>query len=106
MIFTTYQEREDGSTRIGKLPEIWSSIFQLTYLDKTLKTPETPFPDFLTVYSELWKNLDPQTKVSKNPTIEGALKLAKGIGDREGGMLTLVTGSLHLVGGALNILSP
>jgi folylpolyglutamate synthase len=106
VIFTTYQEREDGSTRIGKLPEIWSSIIQLTSLDKTLKTPETPFPDFLTVYSELWKSLDPQTKVSKNSTIEGALKLAKRIGDQEGGMLTLVTGSLHLVGGALNILCP
>ena len=32
--------------------------------------------------------------------------LAKRIGDQEGGMQTLVTGSLYLVGGALNILCP
>jgi folylpolyglutamate synthase len=58
------------------------------------------------VYSELWKKFDPQAKVLKHSTIEGALMLAKRIGDQEGGVQALVTGSLHMVGGALNILRP
>jgi folylpolyglutamate synthase len=60
----------------------------------------------LAVYSEFWKKFDPQANVLKHSTIEGALMLAKRIGDQEGGMQTLVTGSLYLVGGALNILCP
>ncbi|PLB54113.1 folylpolyglutamate synthase [Aspergillus steynii IBT 23096] len=90
VIFTTYQEREDGSTRI----------------DKTLKAPETPFPDLCAIYSSLWKAFDPQAMVSTDPTIEGAIKQARKIAAREGDMQVLVTGSLHLVGGALNLLRP
>ncbi|KAF9882760.1 hypothetical protein FE257_005308 [Aspergillus nanangensis] len=90
VIFTTYDEREDGSTRI----------------DKNLKEPETPFPDYRTIYSSLWNEIDPQAAVSSESTIEGAIKAALEIGHRNGGMQVLVTGSLHLVGGALNILRP
>ncbi|KAJ5899211.1 folylpolyglutamate synthase [Penicillium taxi] len=90
VIFTTYQEREDGSTRI----------------DKTLKVPETPFPDMCAIYSSLWKKIHPNTEVSIEPTIEGAISLAEGLSIKHGGMQTFVTGSLHLVGGALNLLRP
>ena len=74
--------------------------------DKTLKVPETPFPDLCGIYSSLWKAFDPQATVSTDPTIEGAIKQAKTIAAQEGGVQVLVTGSLHLVGGALNLLRP
>ncbi|KAK1148183.1 hypothetical protein N8T08_010828 [Aspergillus melleus] len=90
VIFTTYQEREDGTSRI----------------DKTLKVPETPFPDLCGIYSSLWKAFDPQATVSTDPSIEGAIKQAKTIAAEEDGVHVLVTGSLHLVGGALNLLRP
>ncbi|KAJ5594687.1 folylpolyglutamate synthase, partial [Penicillium hispanicum] len=90
VIFTTYQEREDGTTRI----------------DKTLKAPETPFSDLCPIYSSLWKETHPHAAVSIEPTIEGAIKLAERISEQQGGMHALVTGSLHLVGGALSLLRP
>ncbi|CEJ61085.1 hypothetical protein PMG11_09628 [Penicillium brasilianum] len=90
VIFTTYQEKEDGSTRI----------------DKTLKVPETPFPDLCSIYTSLWKEFHPNTTVSTEPTIEQAIRLAERIGLQEGGMEAFVTGSLHLVGGALSLLRP
>ncbi|RAL09340.1 bifunctional folylpolyglutamate synthase/dihydrofolate synthase [Aspergillus homomorphus CBS 101889] len=90
VIFTTYNEREDGSTRI----------------DKTLKAPEKPFPDLCSIYSTRWKEFDSQATVSTTETIEEAIKAAKSISAQHGGIHVLVTGSLHLVGGALNILRP
>ncbi|KAJ5950463.1 Mur ligase C-terminal [Penicillium vulpinum] len=90
VIFTTYQEREDGTTRI----------------DKTLKVPQTPFPDFCAIYSSLWQEFDPIAAVSTKPTIEAAIRSAKRLGAQRGGMEVFVTGSLHLVGGALHFLRP
>ncbi|KAL2390322.1 hypothetical protein RJ035_001359 [Blastomyces gilchristii] len=90
VIFTTYQESEGGS--MGK--------------DRTVKLAEPSFPEFCDLYSSIWKGLNPQGVVSCEPTIEGAIKFAKRMGALQGGMEVLVTGSLHLVGGALNILRP
>ncbi|PKY02155.1 folylpolyglutamate synthase [Aspergillus campestris IBT 28561] len=90
VIFTTYQERQDGSTRI----------------DKTLKSPETPYPDLCAIYTSLWKEMDAEATVSVEPSIEGAIKVAESIGSEKGGAHVFVTGSLHLVGGALNLLRP
>lgn len=53
----------------------------------------------------MWKTFDPQAKVSTDSTIEGAIKQARKIA-AEDDMQVLVTGSLHLVGGALNLLRP
>lgn len=50
--------------------------------------------------------MDPKAAIIKEQTIEGALNTARRIGEEKGGMQTLVTGSLHLVGGALNLLRP
>lgn len=72
--------------------------------DNTLKVPETPFPNLCAIYSSLWKECDPQAIVSSESTIEGAIELAEKIGTERGGVQVFVTGSLHLVGGALNIL--
>lgn len=52
------------------------------------------------------KNIDAKATISLERTIEGALNLARRIGDRDNGMQTLITGSLHLVGGALCLLEP
>ncbi|KAJ5407315.1 folylpolyglutamate synthase [Penicillium sp. CMV-2018d] len=73
---------------------------------KTIKEPETPFPDLCATYVSLWKDFDNQAVVASEPTIEAALNLAKRISAQEGGMQVFVTGSLHLVGGALNLLRP
>ena len=45
----------------------------------------------------------PDTKKSFQPTIEGALRLAKSL-DEGSGTASLITGSLYLVGGALRVL--
>lgn len=47
----------------------------------------------------------PHAKVSVEPTVEGALSLAKA-SDQGKGVHTLITGSLYLVGSALRLLEP
>jgi folylpolyglutamate synthase len=122
VIFTAYTERLDGKSRIGKShlqnkqsmhglkPLSFCFLMSLQKPDKTFKIPETPFPDFPTIYRDLWsQKIDPEAQVFTEDTIEGALNLARKIGEQHGsagGMQTLITGSLHLVGGALNILRP
>lgn len=108
MIFTTYQEREDGLKRIGKQQrQVYSSRPRVNHFTIDKSMPDTPFPEFCdTFYVPLWKELDPQAEVSSEKTIEGAIKLAKRISAQQGGMQCFVTGSLHLVGGSLSILRP
>ncbi|QYS97063.1 Folylpolyglutamate synthase [Trichoderma simmonsii] len=66
--------------------------------------------DKLTVqkaFAEKWAAIDPKSKVVVLPTIEDALNYARGVagGLPEGEVVqAYVTGSLHLVGGALGIL--
>lgn len=50
--------------------------------------------------------MHPHAAVSTEPTIQGAMRLAERISAQQGGMQAFVTGSLHLVGGALNLLRP
>lgn len=52
-----------------------------------------------------WKKIDRDAVVLCTPTIDEALKKAREIGDQYGSMRTLVTGSLHLVSGALYLLN-
>lgn len=75
-------------------------------IDKTLKVPETPFPDLRTHYATRWEQLDPKALLYAESTIEDALMLARDIAVEKGGLDVLVTGSLHLVGGALSLLRP
>jgi folylpolyglutamate synthase len=58
------------------------------------------------MYAGVWEKVDRVAEISFEPTIEGALMLAKRIGEQVNGMQTLVTGSLHLVGNALSLLKP
>ena len=78
----------------------------LSWADKTLKVPENPFPDLCSMYSALWKKLDPRATVSIEPTIEAAIRRTNQISVESGEVQVFVTGSLHLVGGALNLLRP
>ncbi|KAE8154567.1 folylpolyglutamate synthase [Aspergillus avenaceus] len=87
VIFTTYQETEEGSVRF----------------DKIMKPPLMAFPGLCETYSSLWAKFDPEASVSMEPTIEKALQRARNIGEQNGAHI-FVTGSLYLVGGALAFL--
>jgi folylpolyglutamate synthase len=53
----------------------------------------------------VWSQLDPAAQVSVVGTIEEAVDAAKKTADESGGeVMVLVTGSLHLVGGAFDVL--
>ena len=72
--------------------------------DRNLKNRFSP--EVQEHYAKVWNNIDHKATVSRERTIEGALHRAKEIGDQNDGMQTLVTGSLHLVSGALYLLEP
>ncbi len=58
-------------------------------------------------FAEKWKALDPTANIMIIPSIEEALNAARAIAEKlEDGQTaqTMITGSLHLVGGALGIL--
>ena len=63
-------------------------------------------PEVQELYAETWRNLDPKATISSKQTIEEALDRAKEIGDQNKHIQALVTGSLHLVSGALCLLEP
>lgn len=89
VILSTYEERQDGTVGINQCSN----------------PPKKPFSlDVQKDYVDAYKSINPNVDIAIEPTIEGALNLAKDIGDRDNGMQTLVTGSLYLVGGALRLL--
>ncbi|KAJ1324405.1 folylpolyglutamate synthase [Microdochium nivale] len=62
-------------------------------------------------FAEKWRTLDPQANITVVPTIEDAIELVRNLGvqmfEASAGqekVQALITGSLHLVGGALGIL--
>lgn len=57
-------------------------------------------------FEAIWKKITPSSEVMFKPTITEAVEAAKEIGARHSGMQVLVTGSQHLVGGALLLLEP
>ncbi|OTA05905.1 hypothetical protein A9Z42_0066120 [Trichoderma parareesei] len=83
--------------------------YKRDFVNNTIDPTEV---DKLTVqrsFAEKWSAIDPQSKVVVLPTIEDALnyarKVARGLPEAgEDKVLVYVTGSLHLVGGALGIL--
>jgi folylpolyglutamate synthase len=60
------------------------------------------------MFAEKWSQLDPSAKITVLPSIEGAInhvrELSKGLENEQDAVQALITGSLHLVGGALGIL--
>lgn len=60
-------------------------------------------------FAAKWKSLDPEVSVAVVPSIEEALDYAKAFAEGNGQKVAkevqvLITGSLHLVGGALAVL--
>ena len=56
-------------------------------------------------YINICHGVLPETHTVFEPTIEGAINVAKNYGEPGGGQV-FITGSLHLVGGALRVLDP
>ncbi len=58
------------------------------------------------VFADRWSKLDPSANVMLIPSIEEAINMARSLAEKEGEpkVQALITGSLHLVGGALGIL--
>lgn len=54
--------------------------------------------------AEVWHQLDPRTNTAAFASIEEAIEHAKGIACEVDKAMILVTGSFHLVGGALSVL--
>jgi folylpolyglutamate synthase len=52
----------------------------------------------------VWHDLDPTTEVTTLSSIEEAIDYVRNINDGAGQTQILVTGSFHLVGGALSVL--
>jgi folylpolyglutamate synthase/dihydropteroate synthase len=56
-------------------------------------------------FAERWSELDPGSKVLVLPTIEEAVSFARQLGSgHDETVQVLITGSLHLVGGALSVI--
>lgn len=71
--------------------------------DKSNSVSDSQF-SLLDEYMKPWKRVYPKSTVRKVSSIESALELAKKIGTQEHYMHVLITGSLHVVGGALRVL--
>lgn len=60
------------------------------------------------MFADKWSQLDPSAKLTVVPSIEGAInhvrELTKDLEGEEETVQAFITGSLHLVGGALGIL--
>lgn len=61
-------------------------------------------PELQKSYADFWEEFDRTATVSCERTIEEALHQARKIGDENNGMQALLTGSLHLISGALSLL--
>jgi hypothetical protein len=109
VILTTYNEGENTDMKLGKKGNTSLNVSSTNFYisDKGIRAAKPPFPlDIQELYSGVWERVDPIAKISYEPTIEDAVRLAKSIGERDNGMQTLVTGSLYLVGGVLRLLKP
>ncbi|KAH8659373.1 putative tetrahydrofolylpolyglutamate synthase [Tricladium varicosporioides] len=86
VIFTTYERDLDPDPRNNTQPKLL----------------EMPSQDH--IYAEIWKRVQPDANIYFKSTIQGALDVARELGRDHGSMQTLITGSQHLVGGALSLL--
>ena len=79
IILTTYDERRDGRTRIGIYTHQRIEHKLIPSADRNLKTRF--LLEVQEGYAEAWKKFDPTATISYERTIEGALHLAREIGD-------------------------
>ncbi|KAH7119933.1 putative tetrahydrofolylpolyglutamate synthase [Dendryphion nanum] len=81
VIFTTYDPKQD-----------------LDSPDEIVERPDDALQEAL---YETWKQCHPGCSIHYEPNIQKALDSARNIGSKAGALHTLITGSQHLVGGAL-----
>lgn len=108
VIFTTYDEKRDGQTRIGICQCSEIEVGLILWTDRNLKnrfSQETQ-EQYAAQYAATWKNLDSVATIFRERTIEEALDQARQIGGQSNDIQVLITGSLHLVSGALCLLEP
>jgi hypothetical protein len=107
--YNTLSSQRTNETRTLTPELVYAHVASLAFpcadcgLDQQPKLLEIPLQD---VYSAIWKRAQPDTNILFEPTIQGALEVARKIGKEHGGMQSLITGSLRLVGGALSLLQP
>ena len=108
LIISTYEERLNGVKDVGELltfPVLWILLSDLP-LDRRFQSTDQPFStNMQEQYIAAWQSIFPNTQTAFEPTVEGALNMAKSL-DQGLGTQTLITGSLYLVGAALRILEP
>ena len=107
LIISTYDQSLDGTQDAGKrLVSQSLRLFIDQVADACFGRVNLPIPAGMQErYLDIWASIYPDTKKSFQPTIEGALQLARSL-DQGSGTCTLITGSLYLVGGALRLLQP
>ena len=111
LIISTYDQRLDGTNDAGECIRRGLQIFTFLNhicIDRCFRHTPTDQPfstEMQERYFDAWKSVSPDTQTAFEPTVEGALELARSF-DRGEDMHTLVTGSLYLVGAALRILEP
>ncbi|KAF2663023.1 folylpolyglutamate synthase [Lophiostoma macrostomum CBS 122681] len=111
LIFSQFSEQRDAAIVLERLATTLSTI-QIHYVIFTLYDPEQNFesatamvatPDDASqkAFGLIWKRYHQNSRILYEPNIRKALDSARKIGTTAGGMQTLITGSQHLVGGAL-----
>jgi len=101
-IFTSYDERLDSAPRIGQ-------YFPVRYKDSTNSISDRNLTKrfsarFQEVQAETWRALCPTSRVFCDRTIQDALDRVRGIAVENHKPQVLITGSLHLVSGAICLL--
>ena len=106
VVFTTFKDRDDGGHDNDKyLSQIATSLSDKILTAQIATSPDPAFEPVLKSYIEFWKEKYPGCTVVSKVSIDGAIRYARHVG-KGTGMRTVMTGSLHLVGGALRILCP
>ena len=103
IVFTTFDVHDDGKHGSGESAStIHSNRASILQSDAI---PDPAFNSALKTYTNFWEKSHPGSTVVSKASIYRAIDYARHVG-QERGTRTLITGSLHLVGGALRILSP
>ncbi|KAI0571620.1 FolC Folylpolyglutamate synthase [Pyrenophora tritici-repentis] len=111
LIFSQVSEQRDAKIVLERLATALSTI-RIHHVIFTLYDPEQDFDSTTAVvaksedtlqkaFGEIWKRFHQDSRILYEPNIQKALDSAREIGTEAKGMQTLITGSQHLVGGAL-----
>ncbi|KAH7078495.1 folylpolyglutamate synthase [Paraphoma chrysanthemicola] len=111
LIFSQITEQRDATVVLERLASTLSTI-RIHHVIFTIYDPQQDFSSTSAVASnsevkpqeifvDIWKKYQPESHVLCEPNVQAALKSARQIGEKAGGMHTLITGSQHLVGAVL-----